>query len=219
MSSLVLMRILESAPARYDTGMRLLSLGAWAQRHEALAERAAPEPGRRILELGCGTGALTARLLERGARVVALDQNPEMLDQARTRLGDSVAGKLELHECTAAEIDRFGEAQFDAVAASLVLSEMSADERNYVLRRAARALRPGGVLVVADEVRPRRAWQRCLHALLRTPLALITWLVTGRLSRPVPDLGAEVSAAGLRLREERRSRLGTYALVVAERTA
>ena len=74
MSSLALMRWLESAPARYDAGMRWLTLGRVGRLHAALAEAAAATPGARVLEIGCGTGAVTARLVERGAQVTALDE-------------------------------------------------------------------------------------------------------------------------------------------------
>ena len=118
MSSLVLMRILESSPARYDAGMRVLTLGRWQRTHEALAAASVPKPGGRVLEIGCGTGALTEQLLERGANVVALDHNPEMLDHARARLVDARPDRLVLHERTAAEIDRFEDGEFDAGAES-----------------------------------------------------------------------------------------------------
>ena len=59
MSSLALMRFLERAPERYDAGMRLLTLGRVARLHAAVAEAAAPAPGARVLEIGCGTGAVT----------------------------------------------------------------------------------------------------------------------------------------------------------------
>ncbi len=91
MSSLALMRWLGSAPVRYDAGMRWLTLGRVARLHEALAEAAAPKPGARVLEIGCGTGAVTQRLVARGAEVTVLDQNPEMLELACAWLGDVTA--------------------------------------------------------------------------------------------------------------------------------
>ena len=69
MSSLALMRALESAPLRYDAGMRLLTLGRVDRLHSIVAEAAAAAPGGRVLEIGCGTGAVTARLVSLGARV------------------------------------------------------------------------------------------------------------------------------------------------------
>ncbi len=216
MSSLALMRWLESAPQRYDAGMRWLTLGRVSRLHASLAEAAAPKPGAAVLEIGCGTGAITARLIERGASVTALDQNPEMLEQARAKLRDA-SGAVTWIERTASEIDALPEAGFDAAVAGFCLSEMSAAERAYVLRELAVRLRPGGVLAVADEVRPRSTWQRVLHALLRGPQAALAWLVVGTLSHPIPDLAAEVADAGFSIRRERHWLFGRYAVLIAER--
>jgi demethylmenaquinone methyltransferase/2-methoxy-6-polyprenyl-1,4-benzoquinol methylase len=76
------MRWLESAPERYDAGMRLLTLGRVGRIHALVA--GAVSRGDSVLEIGCGTGAVTERLVARGARVTALDQSPEMLERART---------------------------------------------------------------------------------------------------------------------------------------
>lgn len=43
----------------------------------------AAQPGERILDLGCGTGQLSAAIAEAGARVIGLDLSEEMLSQAR----------------------------------------------------------------------------------------------------------------------------------------
>lgn len=217
MSSLVLMRILESAPDRYDAGMQALTLGGWRRAQAAVAREAVPTPGARVLEIGCGTGALTEQLIARGARVVAIDQNPQMLDQARLRLAEVPSEFAVLEERTAAEIDGFEEEAFDGVASSYVFSELSSSERAYVLRQVSRLLRPAGVLAIADEVVPRSPLKRLLHRALRAPLALLTWIVTGRTSRPLADLAGEIRSAGLELRGEHRSALGTTAVIVAER--
>jgi hypothetical protein len=101
------------------------------------------------------------------------------------------------------------------VVMSLCLSEMSRDERGYVLRAARGRLRPGGRLLAADEVRARRPGQRALHAALRGPQWLLGWLLAGSVSRPVPDLGAELAAAGYAVRSERRWLAGSLALFEA----
>ena len=103
-SSLALMRWLESAPARYDAGMRWLTLGRVTLLHEAVAHAAFEKPGARVLEVGCGTGAVTVRLVKRGARVTALDQNPEMLERARARLVSAPDGGVTWLERTAAVV-------------------------------------------------------------------------------------------------------------------
>ncbi len=43
----------------------------------------APQPGERILDFGCGTGHLTARIAESGAHVLGIDSSPAMVAQAR----------------------------------------------------------------------------------------------------------------------------------------
>ena len=45
----------------------------------------ATKPGERILDLGCGDGALTARIAALGATVVAVDAAPDMVAAARAR--------------------------------------------------------------------------------------------------------------------------------------
>jgi ubiquinone/menaquinone biosynthesis C-methylase UbiE len=215
-SSLALMRLLETAPRRYDAGMRAITLGTVTRLHEALAQAAVAAPGARVLEVGCGTGAVTERLIARGARVVALDQNPEMLAQATARLAGRAEAVTWL-ERTAAEIDTLAEASFDAAVASLSFSEMAAFERAFVLQALRRVLKPGGILAVGDEVLPPRRWQRALFDVVRGPQAAVGWLIAGSVSRPIRDLAAEIAAAGFVIRRELRWLLGSLAVVVAER--
>src|ERR1043165_7441825 len=42
-----------------------------------------PQPGERILDVGCGEGTLTKRIIERGATVLGIDNSPEMIAAAR----------------------------------------------------------------------------------------------------------------------------------------
>ena len=217
MSTLALMRFLESAPARYEMGVRALTLGKVDQIRDSLAEAAVQSHGARVLEIGCGTGALTEKLIARGAHVTAVDQNPEMVERARARLADSSPDAVTFVERTASEIDSFPERSFDAVVGSLSLSEMSERERAFVLNCAQRVLRPGGVIAIADEVRPRGFINSALQAVVRGPQAVLAWLMVGSISRPIPDLAAELAAAGFVIHSERRWLLETLAMVVAER--
>jgi len=218
-SSLALMRWLEGAPERYDAGMRLLTLGRVSKLHDAVARAAAPQPGRRVLEIGCGTGAVTARLQERHARVTALDQSPEMLEQARARahLAGPSDPPVEWLEQTASEIDALPEGAFDAVVLCLCLSDMSQSERAFVLRESAARLDRGGLLVVADEVRAPAGWRRLVQRLWRVPQAALGWLLVGSLSRPIPDLAGEIGALGLEICERGEWMAGSLRLFVAER--
>src|SRR3954451_8944160 len=42
-----------------------------------------PQPGERILDVGCGEGTLTRKIVERGASVLGIDNSPEMIAAAR----------------------------------------------------------------------------------------------------------------------------------------
>jgi len=211
------MRFLERTPDRYDAGMRFITFGAVDDLHDALAVAVVRQAGDRVVEIGCGTGTLTARLVARGAEVTAFDQNAAMMAQAEARLRAATAGRVSFVERTAAEMDSLPPASADAVVASLSFSEMSADERAFVLVAACRALRPGGLLAIGDEVRPRRWWQRAVFAFVRGPQAALGWLLAGSLSHPIADLSDEVARAGFVVRSEQRWLLGTLAVVVADR--
>ena len=52
---------------------------------EALLDLLQVVPGQRVLDLGCGTGELTAKIADLGAEVIGLDHSPEMVAAARAR--------------------------------------------------------------------------------------------------------------------------------------
>ncbi len=215
MSTFVLMRLLESAPRRYDLGIRLLSLGRLDGVHERMAEHVSP--GDRVLELGCGTGSLAIRCASRGAHVTGIDISPPMLDVARQKVAK--AGRedhIELMEMSVVELDEaFPDARFDAVLSSLMFSELSEDEQRYALRQCHRLLRDDGLLLVADEVQPA-AWPlRILSQVLRLPLVVLTYALTQTTTTTVRGLEESIASAGFAVRSTERSLLSGLELVVA----
>jgi len=216
MSTYVLMRILESAPERYDLGIRLLTLGRVDRVYDDLVIHVPPTA--RVLDIGCGTGALTLRAARRGATVKGIDADPAMLDIAARRVQESgLARRIELEELDVAELDDEDDAAYDVVTSGLVFSELDDDALGFTLRQVRRVLRPGGTLLVADEVRPRRTWARLLQRVLRAPLVVLTYLLTQQTTRPVDGLDDRIEEAGLELEAVRRNRLGGFATFVARR--
>ena len=53
--------------------------------------------GRRILDAGCGTGALAVEAARRGADVVAIDLSPTLVDLARERMPTDLSGRIDWH--------------------------------------------------------------------------------------------------------------------------
>ena len=101
-----------------------------------VVELLAPQPGERILDLGCGDGTLTTLLVEAGARVVGVDASPEFVEAARARGIDARLG-----DARALAFD----AEFDAAFSNAALHWMGAPDA--VLAGVARALRRGGRVV------------------------------------------------------------------------
>src|SRR5678815_2240006 len=94
MSTIVLMKAFESVPGRYDLGMRLITFGEINELRREIAE-AVPRNAS-VLDIGCGPGGLLRLLVNRGARVTAIDKSPEMVKMARERstaegIGDDVS--------------------------------------------------------------------------------------------------------------------------------
>jgi ubiquinone/menaquinone biosynthesis C-methylase UbiE len=212
-STYVWMRILESAPERYDLGIRLFSLGRISSIYARVAELAR---GPETLDLGCGTGNLASRLAARGQRVTGVDLSPEMLDIARQKTPSGAtlrwvqAGAVELVDC-------FPPASFDTIASVLMFSELSAAERAESLRQCHRLLRPGGQLLIADEVRAPTLARRALQTLVRAPLAAITFVLTQTSTHAVSGLEEEVAAAGFALVRREANRLGDFVLLEAQK--
>jgi len=102
-----------------------------------------PVRGGLVLEIGCGTGALTRNLLGAGHRVLATDASPAMLELAREALGPSA----ELARLTLPD-DPLPEADAIVSVGHAVSYLASADEVGRALTAMAAALRPGGVLAI-----------------------------------------------------------------------
>jgi ubiquinone/menaquinone biosynthesis C-methylase UbiE len=216
MSTAVFMKILESMPGRYDLGIRLLTLGGAGRAYDRLVRHA--QAGQHVLDIGCGTGALTLRAAKRGATVKGIDVNARMLEIAQQRVEEAgLAEKVELCEMGVAELDGEADQSYDAVTSGLCFSELTEGERVYALKEAYRVLRPGGLLLVADETVPHSALKRLLHWAIRLPLAVLTYLITQTTTRAVPDLPARVEAAGFALASTRSSALGDFVELIARK--
>ena len=118
-------------PAVYERNARFVAdLGTPA------LDLLAPKPGERVLDLGCGDGALTERIAAAGARVRGCDASPELLQAARARGLD-----VDLADGHALPYA----AEFDAVFSNAALHWMTRPAE--VVAGVHRALRPDGRFV------------------------------------------------------------------------
>ena len=196
MSTYILMRILESAPSRYDTGIRILTLGQLDKAYERLTSYI--KQGQRVLDIGCGTGGLTFRAAGKGAKVKGIDLNPQMIEIAEKRAKErDFAQNIEFCEMGAAELGDEDAESYDIVMSGLCFSELTEDELTYTLKEIKRILKPEGILLVADETKPITILKKILYWIIRVPLLIITYLITQMMTHPLTNLPDVVAKSGL----------------------
>ena len=215
--SYVYMKVLESAPKRYERGMRLLTLGRVERLRQDIVAQV--PSGHRVLDIGCGTGVLAVLLAHKGALVTGIDIAPPMLGQAAQRLREEdLADRVALKELSAVDLDTaFQSEVFDTVVSSLVFSELSDDEIAYCLTECWRILRPGGQLLIADEVLPVSTLGQIGTFLLRLPFVIAAFVLTQTTTRRVVGLEARIARAGFRIKDSEVYLVGTMRLVIAEK--
>lgn len=104
-----------------------------------LVDLLAPQAGERVLDLGCGTGHLTAEIAARGAEVIGVDSSPSMIAQARQNFPKLT---FQLSDARSFHFDE----PFDAVFSNAVLHWIP--EADRVAASVAAALKPGGRFVL-----------------------------------------------------------------------
>jgi trans-aconitate methyltransferase len=174
-------------------------------RQEAVDALTLPNAAR-VLEVGCGPGQITRRLVGRGARVHAVDSSPSMLAVARR-----AAPSASFEQVDARTFVPNG--QFDVVLLSFILHELPPAELPAILGRLAAVLAPGGRLVIVDHSVPPgvagRVWRVVLHLVEST--AIDAWLAL--------DLSAILADNGLIAAEDRARAGGRARMIVATRPA
>jgi SAM-dependent methyltransferase len=131
-----------------------------------------PKEGERILDVGCGTGQLTADIAKSGAEVVGLDLSAEMIATASSNFPQL---RFEVADIAATNF----ESEFDAVFSNAALHWVR-DQEGAIIAMA-RALRPGGRLVLEMGGRGniQQIWNAAMQALtdmgVKDPEKLSPW--------------------------------------------
>ncbi|MFJ6656353.1 SAM-dependent methyltransferase [Streptomyces sp. NPDC091377] len=116
---------------------------------DLVAERLAGAPGRRLLDVGCGTGRPALRIARAtGAQVSGVSVSSQDIDLARTRAdATALADRVDFRYADACALP-FDDASFDGAWA--IESMMHIADRTTALTEIARTLRPGSPLIVTD---------------------------------------------------------------------
>ncbi len=131
-----------SVPAVYRVAQR--KIGSDEVRRSFVSDYLRPSPGDRVLDIGCGTGDLSALLPD--VEFVGHDPSSEYVESARATYPDA-----EFHVGGVGEYDP-DPGSFDICVAKGVLHHLDDDLAGVLFDEAIRGLRPGGRLVTMDPV-------------------------------------------------------------------
>lgn len=161
--------------------------------HDAVLEALGAEACGRVLDVGCGTGRLAARLSETPSvrAVVGLDFSAGMLEQAHGRLGSSGTG---LVRGDATRLP-FADAAFDAAVSTEAFHWFP--DQDAALAEIRRVLRPGGRLLLALVSPPFEFIADAFEVGMRMVGQPLWWTTPSRLA-------AQVARAGFRVERQRR---------------
>ena len=146
----------------YDRYARLLSFGQDPRWRAFLVERIEADPNATVLDVACGTAAVSIELVRRyGCRVVGVDQSAEMLAAGRERIDAAGLGeRIDLEQGRAEHLP-FEDASFEALTFTYLLRYV--DDPAATMKELARVVRPGGRIAMLDFFVPggvaRPAWE------------------------------------------------------------
>jgi demethylmenaquinone methyltransferase / 2-methoxy-6-polyprenyl-1,4-benzoquinol methylase len=173
----------------YDRYARLLSFGQDPRWRSFLVERIAARPNATVLDVACGTAAVSIELVRRyGCEVVGVDQSAEMLAAGRARVEAAGLGdRIDLREGRAEALP-FADASFDALTFTYLLRYV--DDPAATMKELARVVRPTGRIAMLDFYVPAGVARPAWEAYVRVGLPVLgraispSWGEVGRFLGP-----------------------------------
>jgi ubiquinone/menaquinone biosynthesis C-methylase UbiE len=152
----------------YDIAVALTTReGAW---RPTLVEYVDPKPGERIVDVGCGTATLGIAMMKKQplAEIIGVDPDPNVLAIA--------ARKMAKANVRIAFVQAYGDAlkghiapnSVDKVFSGLMLHHVTTKTKLSIFKAAYRALKPGGLIVIADFGKQKSWLAKSLFRLIQT---------------------------------------------------
>ncbi|AOX02930.1 SAM-dependent methyltransferase [Moorena producens PAL-8-15-08-1] len=144
--------------ANFDSGIRQL-MPRYEEILDVLA-RCTPPSAQRILDLGCGTGETSLKILDRcrNAEVIAVDYSPRMLAFARAKIEEAgYSNRWKAYEGDFGDWANYNLSlpeEFDVCISSFAIHHLTDEMKLKLFQRIRKSLNPGGVFWNADRVLP-----------------------------------------------------------------
>lgn len=163
---------LEKSPETYDDKFDDVLEGRASQIREKILELV--KPGMKVLDLGCGPGLFAMEAAKKGAVVVGIDADINMIALAKIRAaalenapvfiqGDvlSIAEDIDLRATKGSqEEEEIERKRFDLIVSTFLLSELKSPQRDLFMLNVKMVLRKEGVFVFAAETVPSKSSER-----------------------------------------------------------
>ena len=176
------------------------SAAAFGQVLDELIRQSGPKPTDACVDLGAGTGFVTTALAPLVSSVLAVDISAAMAASLAGRAAHDGLANVSTEVCDLRDF-QLGPASVDLVVSSYALHHLPDAEKQALVTRAARWLRPGGRLVVADMMFGRGGSQRDRQILRQKVIALAAkgpggwWRIAKNLTRYGLGVGHEYPAS------------------------
>ncbi|HYG58119.1 MAG TPA: bifunctional demethylmenaquinone methyltransferase/2-methoxy-6-polyprenyl-1,4-benzoquinol methylase UbiE [Symbiobacteriaceae bacterium] len=174
----------------YDAMNQVMSAGQWERWHREFVQHTQFGPGKRILDVACGTGDLTmldAAQVQPGGQVVGIDFSEGMLEVGRKRVAQTPYKDMITMQWGNAMDLQFADNSFDGATMGWAMRNVKSIPKT--LSEIYRVLKPGARFVCLEAAKPYSHFIRMGFFLYwKTALPLIDWLVvkTGRKAKMRP---------------------------------
>lgn len=186
----------------------LFNAGPFARARKKVFSDLAPEPDRRVLLVGVGTGADLRFFCGKGLEITAVDLSPAMLAQAKSKVSGNE--QIRFLEMDAQDL-RFADQTFDYVIASLILSVVP--DEHQCMSELVRVTKERGRIIIFDKFKGAEGEMPLMMRMLR-PLIAVMGTDIGRDYRAIlkPHMGRLI------IREDSPALFGEmYRKIVLER--
>ena len=155
--AVVYMRKLEEEPETYDSKFTALTKGVNIEVQNWIINRI--NSSESILEIGCGTGLLASKMVQKGNNVIAIDRNFQMIDYAMKNYPTDLSGGKLLYQTGSFTDLPTPDGSQDIVVSKFMLSELRPLEQQLFLRNVWKSLKPNGRLILAAEFFTSGFWK------------------------------------------------------------